>query len=163
MVNACHLDGRPDLAAFFLRFPVGGAEFDALRKGYLDALASDVEALFHWSSDRGHVALLRHLLEHEAVDVNSLDKSGSTALSKACWNGALETVKLLVEHKAALDLQNRNGYTGLMRAALRNHLEVVSFLLLEGASTAPKTKRGKDALAIAQSKAHVDVIGLLID
>ena len=68
-----------------------------------------------------------------------------------------------MEHKAALDLQNRNGYTVLMRAALRNHLEVVSFLLLEGASTAPKTKRGKDALALAQSKAHVDVIGLLID
>ena len=81
----------------------------------------------------GHVHVCQYLLEH--VDsgrrkeyVNLLTKDGNSALMWAAWSGTLETVKLLVRHRARSDHANRNGCTVAHWAASGGNVEVCKYL-----------------------------------
>lgn len=115
---------------------------------------------FAWRNDRNvsdetklSVAVLRGNLEDVkllilkgAVDVNTKDKLGSTALINASSEGHLEIVKFLVSKGADLNIKNKYGYTALMKAANEGHLEVVKFLVKSGADVNIKDKSGDTAL-----------------
>lgn len=64
----------------------------------------------HWAADRGHVAILRLLVE-EGADINSLDLEEQTPLHYASCCGHVEAVKYLLSIGADFSRKNRDGMT----------------------------------------------------
>ncbi len=49
--------------------------------------------------------------------MNSATRMGRTALTKACWNGEIETVRLLLSHPGVdLEIRDSQGRTALHMA-----------------------------------------------
>ncbi|KAI5784003.1 ankyrin repeat protein, partial [Pyronema domesticum] len=49
------------------------------------------------AAGKGYKAVVRHLLQHDAVDISSKDEEGQTALSLASENGYRTVVRMLLE------------------------------------------------------------------
>ncbi|KAG7359247.1 ankyrin repeat domain protein [Nitzschia inconspicua] len=60
--------------------------------------------------------------------VNQLTKDGNSPLMWAAWSASLDTVKLLIRHRAEWDLANQNGCTVAHWAASGGSLEVCHYL-----------------------------------
>lgn len=99
------------------------------------------------------------LLIEKGANVNAQNKFGKTALMYAIQYGNLDAVKMLVEHKADVNLatfENVDGYetceydlaakkrTPLMYAAWHANDEVVKYLLSKGAKQEAKDTEGHD-------------------
>jgi hypothetical protein len=96
------------------------------------------------------------------ADVNvATEGNGYTALIWAASRGYTETVLLLIEGGANLDLQAADGQTALMRSADNGHFDVVKILIESGADLNIQTDRGVTALRLATLKNHVRIIDLL--
>ena len=65
--------------------------------------------------------LARHLLKDCKCDPNTTNAKNQTALFSAAYSGFLEGAKLLWEHKADVDMQDKMGWTALMMAAYEGH------------------------------------------
>ncbi len=83
-----------------------------------------------------HVACLenkidtvRYLLDKLKIDVNYLDRTGSTALMYAAWKGHFELVKLLIlNYKADPTIKNLQNGTAEKYANHAKHMDIVKFL-----------------------------------
>lgn len=82
------------------------------------------------AAQRGHVDVME-IPFHAGADLQATDDRGWTALRHAATCGQLETVKLLLDRKAALDTRARLGHTELhcTCASLCSRKEVVELLL----------------------------------
>ena len=68
----------------------------------------------------------------ELVDVNEVDKNGSTALHLAAWYGKFDFVKtLLAANGVEVNQADSNGRTALTLAAENGRLDVVTMLLAD--------------------------------
>ncbi|GAB3648382.1 ankyrin repeat domain-containing protein [Ramlibacter alkalitolerans] len=87
--------------------------------------------------ERGHVDTVRFLLT-TSIDVNHVNNLGWTCLLEAVilGNGGpahQEIVRMLVAHKADLNLADRDGVTPLQHARRRGQTEVAQLLVRAGA------------------------------
>jgi ankyrin repeat protein len=99
--------------------------------------ASGITALME-ASDKGHLEIVRILLEHHAKpDVKK--KYGITALLCAASSGHEDIVKLLIDHGANVNARNASCYTPLINATYEGHSGVVEILLEHGADANAKT------------------------
>ncbi|XP_077981060.1 uncharacterized protein LOC144436210 [Glandiceps talaboti] len=89
-------------------------------------------------------------------------QAGQTALMLAVSHGRQDMVKLLMEAKADVNMQDEDGSTALMCASEHGHLEIVK-LLLSQPDCNPNLfdNDGSSALAIAMEAGHRD-IGVLL-
>jgi ankyrin repeat protein len=110
---------------------------------------SRMTPLFH-AAHGGTTAIVAALLERGARPDCVESKYGSSALMRAANNGHLPSVKLLVERKAKLELENHEGLTAFMMAARNGNRDVVAFLLSRKANARHKDKHGNDALDLAK-------------
>ncbi|XP_067623049.1 ankyrin repeat domain-containing protein 39 [Eurosta solidaginis] len=83
----------------------------------------------HYAARNGNIEICKMLIGEGKAEVDAVTKAGATALHRAAMMGHLNVVKLLVDAKANLQLQDEYGQTALHRAAIRGHLEVCKFLL----------------------------------
>jgi len=98
---------------------------------------------------------LEFLLERGA-EVSAQDKAGQTALHWACVGGQAEAARILIAHRAPLELKNSYGGTPLDQAAWSaahdelgiDYLPVVEVLLAAGADVG--------AVAIPTGHARID-------
>ena len=97
-----------------------------------------------------HVALETRLAKHPR-DVDAIDASGYTALHYAARNGALEAIRVLLAHGAAVGARTRAGRATALRVG------VVRELVAAGARADEETRRRlrevdeeKDREAMAQ-------------
>ena len=117
----------------------------------------------HAASYAGDVGKLRLALQ-AGVDVNSKDAgSGNTALMAACAGGHEAVTRLLLEAKAAVDLQSPNGWTALMVASQSGHEGTVRVLLEAGAAVALKSPNGMTALMVASQHGKEGTVRLLLE
>jgi uncharacterized protein len=89
--------------------------------------------------ERGHVDVVRYLLEESDVDVDHVNNLGWTGLLEAIIladgdAAHQEIVRLLLEHGADPDLGDRDGATPLHHARARGQAEVVAILVAGGAT-----------------------------
>lgn len=120
----------------------------------------DGKALVRAALD-GHTDEVQALLD-KGVDVNAVDKRGSTALMVAAWKGHSDIVKLLLDRGADVNLKKGDdGSTALMVAALEGHSDIVKALLDKGADVNARCSNGETVVAWAAKADQTEMIKLL--
>lgn len=108
-------------------------------------------SLLHFAAAKGRVNVAQEVMRRGA-QVNLRSRSpegpGNTALMVAARAGRHELVKLLVEKKAELDLQNFEGSTALIFAAGNAEKDCVQLLLESKANADLRHKDGRTALQV---------------
>jgi hypothetical protein len=112
----------------------------------------------HSAASSGNLKVVRILIEYDPAYINARDKGGSTPL---LWASGASVVRLLLEHGADLNVQDKVGRTPLQSASMRGMLEVVRLLLEHGADVEVKNSFGKTALQEAAGNGHSEVVELL--
>lgn len=97
------------------------------------------------------------------VHVAERDKFGCHPLHLAASKGDIDMVKLLLQHKAPIDAQNRDGLTPLHYAckAKKENVRMVELLLANGADENLATRRGLLPSHIAARKGYAKIVALL--
>ncbi|QED50198.1 ankyrin repeat domain-containing protein [Cytobacillus dafuensis] len=90
------------------------------------------------ASEHGYIEVVKVLLEQTDVDVNHINNLGWTALMEAIVlsNGGKkqqETIKILIEHGADVNIPDSGGVTPLQHAEERGFKEIKEILLKAGA------------------------------
>jgi len=67
--------------------------------------------------------------ERMSIDVNFIDRNGSSPLFHAAWEGQLDVAKLLLEEKAYVNLRNLRGNTALHLAVQQANIPMVKLLI----------------------------------
>jgi predicted small secreted protein len=100
------------------------------------------------SAEKGDTVKLKSLLK-EGADVNT-SVDGVTALMLASIGGHTETVKVLLENSANVNLKTKKGATALMMAVRGGYIEIIKNLLEKGAEVSVTDDSGKTALYYAE-------------
>ena len=87
--------------------------------------------------------------------------NGRIALTCACVQGYVETVKCLLAAGADKDKGESIDRTPLIWAAEKGHIEIVQILLSAGAKMDKVDTGGNTALSIATEKGHQEIVQLL--
>jgi len=90
------------------------------------------------ASERGHVDVVRYLLDETEVDIDHVNRLGWTALLEAIVlaDGDADhqaVVRLLIEHGADLDIADNDGVRPLAHARARGQAEIANALEAAGA------------------------------
>lgn len=91
------------------------------------------------------------------------DEHFMPALLWAAVRGCTDTVKLLLERGANVDIEDDTRRTALMIAAYQGHPKTVNLLLECGADINKQNKNGRTALIEASSCGQSDIIALLLE
>ncbi|KAI1712076.1 ankyrin repeats (many copies) domain-containing protein [Ditylenchus destructor] len=100
---------------------------------------SDPAEQLRVAASQGHLSKCRELLERHQNIVNERGRDESTALFRACYNGHLEIVKLLVANGADIERKCTDfdcivlEITPLMSACKKQDVSVIEYLLSAGA------------------------------
>lgn len=117
------------------------------------------------AAEKGDIATVQQLLA-AGGDINLGDQRGQTAICKACAASQTETVKLLIEAKADVNIATKYGdQTPLIIAAYKGNDDIITLLINAKATINPKPKRyldGETALMAAAAKGHASTVRLLI-
>ncbi|WP_035384723.1 ankyrin repeat domain-containing protein [Ferriphaselus sp. R-1] len=117
------------------------------------------------AAQRGDLAMVELLLA-AGVEVDAVDASGWSALTRAVYNPALkqgfaEIVQALIRAGANIEAPIGYGVRPLMLAAGYGETAVVEVLLNAGADVLARNEGGYTALMMVKQKHYVDVINLL--
>jgi len=111
-------------------------------------------------------------VQNKITDINERDGTGSktqpyisdnTALHYAVLSGALETVKVVYNLEAKLDVKNKLGSTPLHLAAALGYTEIVRFLIEMKADIEAKNKIQNTPLHCAVYAGHVDTVKVILE
>ncbi|KAF2626059.1 ankyrin [Macroventuria anomochaeta] len=100
------------------------------------------------ASDNGNVAMTRKLLQNKA-DPNLYIRGVDPPLYHAIAVGSLETVQLLLDSGASVDIKFNNGWTPMMLAAKEGNHEIGKALQAKGANLVGKGANDLTPLHIA--------------
>ncbi|CDZ77945.1 ankyrin repeat protein [Legionella massiliensis] len=110
-----------------------------------------------------HISLVEFFLE-QGILPNEKSDLGYSPLYLAASRGNVPIVKLLLEHKVAVNEPSTTIQMSALAVAVQNgHCEVVKLLLENGANVDSKDKRGVTALFIAVSKSNYHMVQLLLE
>ncbi|KAK7084045.1 Osteoclast-stimulating factor 1 [Halocaridina rubra] len=131
------------------------------KKGYIPSnhvRSENVKMPIIDAARRGNLELMEECLA-VGVSVNSLDKTGSSALHAAAQGGHIICVtRLLKEPKIEINLQNKLGDTPLHCASYRGHLEVVELLLKHGVDIKAVNRDGHTPQKLAKRDSVIAAI-----
>lgn len=120
-------------------------------EGYIDILKLTIEAgadpaitnryggtALIPASEHGYVDVIKELLTHTDIDVNHVNNLGWTALLEAIISNdgddkQQQTVQLLIEHDADVNIPDNNKVTPLQHAREKGFKEIEKILLKAGA------------------------------
>ena len=117
-----------------------------------------------YAAERGHMAVVKLLLERADVDINRTDSSGNGPLSYAVMKGHVAIVQLmLAKDEVDVNSKNERGRTPLLYAAERGDVEVVK-LLLERADVDINhiDSWGNGTLSYAAMEGRVAIVQLML-
>lgn len=108
-----------------------------------------------------HRQVVRRLFHMADVNIRA-KQHGQTALMLAVSHGRIDTVELLLESGADINIQDEDGSTALMCAAEHGYIDIVKLLLTQADCNLSLTDYdGSTALAIAMDAGNRD-IGVLL-
>jgi hypothetical protein len=123
IVTGCLANGRPKAAAFLasrgacldLVAAAGLGRLDVVETFYPQVTEEQKRDAFLWACEYGRNSVVEFLLAR-GVDLSVHGRDGQTGLHWAVIGGQLDTVKLLLRHKAPLEVENSYGGTVLGQA-----------------------------------------------
>jgi ankyrin repeat protein len=124
----------------------------------VDAMHMGAQVLMGKRGDP-NLEIVTLLLDHGA-DPNALNTTWQTPLMAAALVGDERLIKLLLDHKANVNVGSKFGMTALMYA---RRVPIIKLLLAAGANVNDKEIKGKTALHWAASRGDPDAVKLLID
>jgi len=106
---------------------------------------------------------IRTLIDAGA-NINIIDQYGNTPLMIASNKGKYDVVKLLVEKKAKLDLQNYHGYTAITMAFTRKEIyySIIKHLIDSGADANKTIKKYKSTALMSACIENDEKVALLL-
>uniref|UniRef100_A0A0W0FCF6 RING-type domain-containing protein n=1 Tax=Moniliophthora roreri TaxID=221103 RepID=A0A0W0FCF6_MONRR len=125
----------------------------------------------HAAANKGHLDIIKWLIEDCGSMPDLEDKEGETALHKAALNGYLHIIKYLLPDRADIHARDVDGWTALHNACSKGYLDIVRWLCeVGGAATEVNGVRGVDIrskggwtpLMNAASKGHLPVVLYLL-
>lgn len=99
----------------------------------------------------------------EAIDLDNMSTSGSTALLLAAQNGHGPIVQHMLQRGAKCSVKSNHQFNPLIAASQRGHVECVSTLLSTDINIEDATDQGFTSLIYAASCSHVEIVQLLLD
>ena len=103
------------------------------------------------------------VLIEQGINVNIPDDDdGETPLHKACSFNNVESIKLLLDQGADVNIQHNYGYTPLYTACSNNSVESVKLLILNGANVNIPDNYGRTPLHLACRYNSVEIVKLLL-
>ena len=124
---------------------------------------NDGSNALHFAANRGHLAIVKYLIEDRECDPKISGNDGSNALHCAVNGGHLKVVEYLIE-KIGCDPKIRDdvGENALHCAANGGYLEIVEHLIEEGYDPNIGDQNGSNALYCAASGGHLEVVNYLV-
>ena len=116
----------------------------------------------HWASSRGHVKVVRCLLEHGA-NVMAQCEDGSMPLHWASQKGRVTLIRVLLQHKADANSQDKNKSTPLHYASRVGYANSTRVLIEHGVDTTAQDKNGWTPLHCAAFEGNVEVTRVLLE
>ncbi|CAE7761243.1 unnamed protein product [Symbiodinium sp. CCMP2456] len=101
---------------------------------------------------RGINAMEIDRLLNTPQDPDWRDEAGDTALIRACSEGHVDTVRLLIEARSNVNAQNKEGTSPLMGASSMGSRMLVTWLLAGGADVNQRNSEGKCASDLASER-----------
>lgn len=133
-----------------------GAMGALLDSGKFTIRSVPVESGLRIAGRESKLPALKYLIQR-GVDVNAVQRNvGTTALMYAAGNGHDDAVKVLLNARADVNIQNAKGETALIMAASAGKKEVVKLLVRAGADASLVDENGKTALQYAIQNKHGD-------
>jgi ankyrin repeat protein len=120
-----------------------------------------------YAAAKGFVGIVRKLLD-TGININQRYGNDLTVLM---WSAgysndvpprdAVKMVQLLLDHDAALDLQDNRGWSAIMTAANMGHTAVVEILIKAGADMHITSKDNKTAAKLARTGGYLETLSVL--
>ena len=134
----------------------------------LDLKDRDDKTIIHLAALHNQHNVIKEILDLDFTPtdfmVNENDFHDNTPLHIACTEGFLDTVKVLIEHKAQVENKNEDEKTPFHLAAENGHVDVVDFILKENKNTMSDCDEdGNTALHLAASSKMTNTLERLID
>lgn len=164
-INLCDLDGRSPLHLATLRGDLPLIQTLLEMGGDPNLLTSDRENLLHLAANQGKAPLFSFLLTLPSAKEWLLqgELAGNSPLHRAlCLNAPPETIHLLIQAGAPLDLPNNEGDRPLHVASKSGHSTNVWTLLEAGAQLELVNREGKSALDLALEWGHDELVWLFL-
>jgi ankyrin repeat protein len=121
----------------------------------------DVHVQLNHAAKNGDTGLVHRLLD-QGANVNARDRQfNATPLMWAAHEGHAETLKLLIERGAEIELVKEGSKTALWYAAEQGRSNTALLLIQRGANPNAKSSDGITVLNVAQSGNHIAVVELL--
>ena len=117
----------------------------------------------HSASGKGHLEVVKHLVERKGCDINVKADNNETPYHKACYTGHLDVVEYLSSNTLC-DVHGKDkfGWTALHLAAEGGHLEVVKHLMKrKGCDINVKADNNETPYHRACYTGHLDVVEYL--
>ena len=130
--------------------------------GYIHRTNQNGDTLLHVAARKGHVHIVRYLLDHDA-DVNEVNPDGDYIRVSV----ASQKIEKEIDSKTKTDTDGKEeeiriGRSALHLAAQYNHLEVAKLLLERGAKVDPRDKNSHTPLCHTLSPGHDEIAALLL-
>ncbi|KAG8345630.1 putative Ankyrin repeats (3 copies) putative Ankyrin repeat [Trypanosoma vivax] len=125
-------------------------------------IAEDVEVFLRAARGKD-VRKCSEMLKQKPSLIDSIEAGGFSALHFAAFNGDLDMLYMLLEHKPTLDLRNYDGNTPMIMAAKVRQHAAIRLLIEAGADVNCTTPTGGTAAHFAASMGHVDTVRYLVD
>lgn len=151
--------------------------FDATKTGDLNVLKALIGddlslvhsmtpfgTLLHVAADKGHLPVVKYLVESGA-DVNiSAGIVGGNPFASACAQGHIEIARFLYEHGSQIDV-SKPSHNPLFAAIHGWHPDIVEYLISLGIDTkvsySGETMKNMDAIGFAKEWGRTDIVKLL--
>ena len=135
--------------------------------------------IFFKSAKNGDLKQIQKCLASAIININTIAKSGKTALMIACQNGNFEIAIALIKNGTDLNIKdskgkmalnyvvdnnrNKDSETFLIWACKNGNLEMVKLLISKGSNLNARDKDDNTALISASSSGHLEVVKCLIE
>ncbi|CAI2184165.1 13535_t:CDS:2 [Funneliformis geosporum] len=117
----------------------------------------------HYAASRGHLEIVKWLIDEAGAIVDLEDQTGETALLKASYNGHSSVVAYLLQKKASVVQKDNDGWTALHNASAQGYLQIVKYLIeYTSADVDVKNNKGHTPLMNAASKGNIEIVEYLL-